>query len=286
MHPLVRGAAAAAVFTALGSFDRPAPAPAPSATPQAEVHGVFGLPAPCLSGTLPEGPVCLRIPREDEAPVLLEGRAPVPSRGDPIAERIPRRPERPADPAAYVYPVGELGRPPRVLGGLDRPVTMGAPAPNPSGVRLAVRLGERVVVLALDHQVGPAEVIFIGDLFGRTVVTAHTVTMGGDPPNPPARPVDAGPRQRTYLLFHGGLDRVAPGVVPGARLEAGAELGFARASPPPALGAGLIDVYVEAREVRDGAKVDAAGADNARHLVDPAVGVPIDVRNVLPLRQP
>src|SRR5579871_1561336 len=105
MHPLVRGAAAAAVLTALGSFDRGAPDAAPSATPGGEVRGVDGLPAPCLPGTLPEGPVCIRIPTEDEATAARQALQPGrPNRGDPQADRIPRRPERPADPAAYVYP--------------------------------------------------------------------------------------------------------------------------------------------------------------------------------------
>ncbi len=129
--------------------------------------------------------------------------------------------------------------------------------------RLAVRPGAPgSSLLSLERQVGPAEVVFAGDLFGRTVVTAHVI--------------DEGTRKRTLLLFHGGLDHAGPGVVPGARLEAGAE---ARRAARSELGAGLIDVYLEAREVRDGAKLE--GADGKR-LTDPAVGVPTDVRNVLP----
>lgn len=260
MHPLVRGAGAAAVLTALGSFDRGALEPPPSVTPAAEVRGVDGLPAPCGKGTLPEGPVCVRIPGEDEiaaaqlAPARLEdtgGRPPTAS------DRIPRRPDRPADPAAYVYPVGERSsgspsKPLRMMGGLDQP-----------GVRLVVRPGEKVLLVALEHQVGPAEVVYAGDLVGRTVVTAHVVEEGA--------------RRRTVLLLHGGLDHAAPGVVQGAKLEAGAELGAARTD----LGAGLIDVYLEAREVREGARLDAA---DSKRLLDGAVGVPTDVRNVLPLR--
>jgi hypothetical protein len=263
MHPLVRGAAAAAVLTALGSFDRGAPAPAASEVPPGESRGVDGLPAPCGAGTLPEGPVCIRIPREEEAASLRLAVLPdlpadrpgavrdAPSRGGAVADRIPRRPERPADPAKYVYPVGAPDKAPRVIGGLDEP-----------GIRLAVRPGDKVTVLALEHQVGPAEVVFAGDLFGRTIVTAHVIEEGS--------------RKRTLLLFHGGLDHTAPGAVQGARLEPGAELGAARTE----LGAGLIDVYLEAREVREGAKID--GADGKR-LVDPATSVPTDVRNVLPM---
>lgn len=252
MHPLVRGAAAAAVLTALGSFDRGVPPAAPSEAPRGEVRGVDGLPAPCLPGTLPEGPICIRIPGEDEitSARLAAVATPGPSRGGPLADRIPRRPERPADPGAYVYPVGGPGKAPRVLEGLDQP-----------GVRLAVRPGTPVVLLALEHQVGPAEVVFAGDLFGRTVVTAHTI--------------EEGVRKRTVLLFHGGLDHASAGAVLGARLPAGAELGAARSE----LGGGLIDIYLEAREVREGAKLD--GADGKR-LTDAAVGVPTDVRNVLP----
>ncbi len=176
-----------------------------------------------------------------------------PVRGGPVVDRIPRRPERPADAAAYVYPLADATRAPRVLADLEQP-----------GIRLAARPGEKVVLLALEHQTGPAEVIFVGDLFGRTVVTAHVLEEGG--------------RKRTLLLFHGGLDHAEAGVVAGAKLEAGAELGAARSD----LGGGLIDVYVEAREVREGAKLDAA---DPKKLTDAAVGVPTDVRNVLPLRE-
>lgn len=257
MHPLVRGAAAAAILTALGSFDRGVAEPAPLATPGAEVRGVDGLPAPCGPGTLPEGPVCVRIPGEKEADVArIAAESPPPARSGLDSDRIPRRPERPADPAVYVFPVGEAARPPRVMGPLE--------AAEQSGVRLAVRPGEKVVLLGLEHQVGPAEVIFAGDLMGRTVVTAHTV--------------DEGPRRRTYLLLHGGLDHAAPDVVQGAKLDAGAVLGFARVES----GGRLIEVYLEARQVREGAKLDAA---DPKRLLDAAVAVPIDVRNVLPLRE-
>ena len=254
MHPLVRGAAAAAILTALGSLDRDAPPPpAASAAPTPRVSD---LPSPCGSGTLPEGPVCVRIPGENEAPpALLDPRGADPTRGELGDGRIPRRPERPADPAAYVYPVGAPageGAAPRLLG---------ADGTRP-GVRVAARPNEKVLALALPHQVGPAEVVFVGDLVGRTVVTAHEV--------------DEGARRKTYLIVHGALDRAAPEAVQGAKLAAGAALGFARAE-----NAGrLIEVYVETRELREGRTLGDVGARPA----DPAVSVPTDVRNVLPLR--
>jgi hypothetical protein len=267
MHPLVRGAAAVAVLAALGSLDRPAP-DAPSGAPATEVKGVDGLPAPCGPGTLPEGPVCVRIPGEAEAARLaLEAEA-APSAApralgpEAALDRIPRRPERPADPAAYVYPIGR-DRPPRVLGGLDadQALPFRTRGDEQTGAHLAARAGEKVEAIALDHQEGPAEVVFVGDLFGPTVVTRHEVVEAG--------------RTRAYLLFCGRLDRAEPGLAAGAKVEQGATIGFARSET----GGGLIEIYLEARQVREGVKID--GSDPKR-LTDAAAAVPIDLRNVLP----
>jgi hypothetical protein len=258
MHPLVRGAAAAAVFTALGSLDRTPPPAPPGEAPRTEVRGVDGLPAPCQPGTLPEGPVCVRIPTEAEASrVRLEAdpvdpRAPAGTRSSVEADRIARRPERPADPAAYLYPIGGA-RPPRILGAADGREDL-------PGLHLAARPGEKVVALALDQQEGPAEVVLVGELFGPTVVTRHEVKSGG--------------RTRTYLLFQGRLDRPEAGLAVGARVGADAVLGYARADN----GGGLIEVYVEARLLREGAPLDP------KKLTDAATAVPVDVRDVLPLR--
>lgn len=277
MHPLVRGAAAAAVLTALGNLDRPAPPP-PAEAPVTAVKGVDGLPAPCGPGTLPEGPVCLRIPSASErgrTRLEPEGdETPEPGRSPAGLDRIPRRPDRPADPAAYVYPVGDAQRPPRLLGGLDS-----LPASTPTltrdhgrddrreqvGVRLAARPGEKVVLLGLAHQRGPAEVVFVGELFGPTVVTRHEVDEGG--------------RKHGYLLFHGRLDHADAPVVLGARLEAGATLGFARTEN----GGGLVEIYLEARLLRDGAAGDEKKL-TALAALDASVAVPIDLRDVLPRR--
>lgn len=258
MHPLVRGAAAAAILTALGSLDRGAPPPLPGAAPRAEVKGVDRLPAPCLPGTLPEGPVCVRIPGDQEASrtrLALGALGPAPSRGTIEQTSIPRRPERPADPAAYLYPVGGRERTPRILGGFDR-----APTPEP-GVHLAARPGERVVALVLERQQGPTTVAFAGEIFGPTVVTRHVLDQAG--------------RAQTYLLLHGGLERAAMGIVPGVTLQPGAVLGFAR----PDNGGALVEIYLEARLLREGAALD----DNKP--TDPSAALPIDVRDVLPLRE-
>lgn len=256
MHPLVRGAAAAAVLTALGSLDRRAPEPPRGVAPSAEMRGVDGLPAPCSPGTLPEGPVCVRIPEEVEKPPL-EGEMPRPvGRSGVDADRIARRPDRPADPAAYSYPVGG-DRAPRILGGgRERGVESDLP-----GLHIAARPGEKVVLLALDHQEGQAEIVHVGDVFGPTVVTRHHVEDGG--------------QKRDVLLFHGRLDRVEPSLAAGAKLEAGAALGFAREGN----GGGLIEIYLEARVLREGAAIDP------KKLTDASIALPIDPRDVLPPRR-
>lgn len=270
-----------AVLTALGGLDRGAPDALPQVVPPAAAKGIDGLPAPCGPGTLPEGPVCVRIPdpavgagpgSDPGAPsALLRGAPPrEPGRSARGFDEIPRRPERPADPAGYVFPVGTAERPPRVLGGLEgvdgsspiRPFASGA---ERGGLHLAARPGEKVVSVALEHQEGAAEVVFAGDLFGPTVVTLHNVNEGGRP--------------RTYLLLHGRLDRADPGATVGAKLDPGAPIGFARTSEAGHLQ--LIEVYVEARQVREGVTIKAP---EAKQLTDGAVAIPIDPRNVLARR--
>jgi hypothetical protein len=264
MHPLVRGAAAAAVLTALGGLDRDRPDPAPAVVPPAQAKGVDGFPAPCGAGTLPEGPVCVRVPGAEAATAL-----PAPGDRGPRSlgaqDRIPRRPERSADAAAYTYPIGTPERPPKVLGGFEdpAPVRTYATGAAQGGIHLAARPSERVLSVKLEGQEGPGEVVLTGELFGFTVVTAHRVREAG--------------QTRTYLLFHGRLERADDGIDPGAHVEAGDTLGFARESER----GHIVEIYVEARQVREGVKLD--GADGKK-LTDASVAIPIDLRNVLPLR--
>src|SRR3954466_1262645 len=128
MHPLVKGAAAIAVLTALGSLDQGSPPPPPPAVAPASARGVDGLPALCGPGSLPEGPVCVRVPPPDAPPRAELGRRSSVAGGD---ESIPRRPDRPADPDRYRYPVEGQ----RVLGGFD----VGA---APQGIRISASPGE------------------------------------------------------------------------------------------------------------------------------------------------
>jgi hypothetical protein len=122
--------------------------------------------------------------------------------------------------------------------------------------------GKQVHVLALERQTGGADVAFVGDLFGVTVVTSHLL---GEPE-----------RQHRYVVVHGHLDRPGPGVVQGAKLAAGEVLGFVGDTATP----GVVHLYLEVRQVRDG--IDLASVDLSR-LADASITIAVDPRNVLPL---
>ncbi len=253
MHPLVKAAAAVAVLTALGSLDRGPRPPAPAVIAPAQARGVDGMPALCPPGTLPEGPVCVHLPREQPV-ALLPGS---PSRSERPSIEIPRGPDRPEDPARYLYPVGTAEHPPRVMRGFGR--DQDAP-----GIVLAARPGEKVTLVTLDRQEGPAELVFAGDRDGNTLVTSHLVKEGG--------------QLRAYLMIHGKLDHFEEGLAVGATLEPGAVLGYAEVHQARE---GLVQISLEARQVREGARL---GDLDAKKLGDPALSIAVDLRNLLPLR--
>jgi murein DD-endopeptidase MepM/ murein hydrolase activator NlpD len=180
-------------------------------------------------------------------------------------EQIPRRAERPEEYAAYRYPV------------VDAPVVSGYDLDKPDeeqrrghmhavghgGVDLVAPIGTVIKMVRLDHQVGDAEVLYVGPLYGETVITRHVVREGG--------------ANRDYVLLFGHLDHVGDDVRRGRRLREGATVGFVGNSDSPE----LVHLHLEARRVRNG--VDAwrmpAYLATAREYT-----VVTDPRNVLPLR--
>jgi murein DD-endopeptidase MepM/ murein hydrolase activator NlpD len=180
-------------------------------------------------------------------------------------QQIPRRPDRPEAYGAYRYPLADA---PVVSGyDLDKPDDEQRrgemSAVGHGGVDLVAELGAPIAVPVLEHQVGDAEVLFVGPLYGETVVTRHVLREAG---------VD-----RDYLLLFGHLDRSADAVRRGRRLAAGETLGFVGNSASPE----HVHLHLEARRVRDG--IDAwtlpGDALHAREF-----SVVTDPRNVLPLR--
>lgn len=279
VHPLVLGAAAAAILAALGTLERPATQAAAAVVGPAQVRGAAGEPAPlgalCGPRTIPDGEACVPLPAPG-APIEERGELRAAKGAHPSAQaraeiydQIPRLPERPAEHEAYLYPIGSPEAPPRLLSGYD----LDRPAPEQrqgaefhetghGGLDLAGNRGDPVRLIALEHQEGNVEVAFVGELFGITVATSHMLQEAG--------------RLRHYVVLHGHLDRPGPGIVAGAKVAPGDTIGFVGDSGSP----GIVHLHLEVRQVREG--VNLAAIELGR-LADNATSVPCDPRNVLPL---
>lgn len=183
-------------------------------------------------------------------------------RSDRPHELIPRRPDRPSDPLGVVYP---LPSPVRLLYfGLDTPGAEPedeASALTEGAVDISASRGAPVKVAHLDGQDGKAEVVALGELFGSTAVTLHSVSESG--------------RKRQYLVFYGRLDAFGPDVAIDKTIDDGAIVGFAGDSGTP----GMVHLHLEIRQVRD--DLDVHPLELAR-LGDQSVSIACDVRNVLP----
>jgi murein DD-endopeptidase MepM/ murein hydrolase activator NlpD len=212
----------------------------------------------------------VHLPGEDEAPEAEEQpNAHSDKRGRWIAyDQIPRRPERPASYDAYRYPVPcERGC---VVSGydLDRPDEMQRRGRRllhvgHGAVDLVQKKGTPVAMVTLDHQEGDAEAIFVGPLFGTTVITRHTLREGG--------------QLRDYLLLFGHLEAQAPGLQVGARLREGDIVGFVGDTGSR----DLVHLHLEARRVRTGVNVAKLGPGA---MIANENSVVCDPRNILPLR--
>lgn len=226
---------------------------------------------PCPPGSLPDGSICVRVSTDESAPVAESVAL---AHHDPadnwvLYDPIPRRPDRPADYAAYRYPIAcdacvvsgyDLDRPDEQQRRVRHLTQVG-----PGAIDLSAHRGAAVSLVALEHQQGPAVLILVGPLFGTTVVTLHHVREGGE--------------LREYLVFFGHLDAAAPALPEhsGAPLGDGQLLGFVGDSGSP----GFVHLHLEVRRVRGG--VDANKLTPAA-LVDNANTIVCDPRNVLPLK--
>jgi hypothetical protein len=227
-------------------------------------------PALCPANTLPDGNACVRLPGDHDGPTEEpETNAHHDRRGRWITyDQIPRRPERPADYDAYVYPVPCTHD--CVVSGydLDHPdeaqrrgrhlqfVGHGA-------VDLPQKKGTPVTLVPLEHQEGGAEVVYVGPLFGTTVITRQTLREAG--------------QGRDYLELFGHLAAPAPGLARGTRLSAGDLVGYVGDTGSPE----LVHLHFEVRRVRTGA--DLAKLEPSAMIANEN-SVVCDPRNVLPLR--
>jgi murein DD-endopeptidase MepM/ murein hydrolase activator NlpD len=234
-------------------------------------------PALCPEGSLPDGDACVRLPGDDEGPEAeSEENAHHDKRGRWIVyDQIPRRPERSADYDAYRYPIPCTHG--CVVSGydLDRPDESQRRGRRLShvghgAVDLPQKKGTPISMVPLEHQEGDAEVVFVGALFGTTVITRHALREGG--------------QLRDYVLLFGHLDAPAPGLQVGAHLKEGELVGFVGDTGSPE----LIHLHLEARRVRSGVDVGklttGVGWGGGAAMITNENSVVCDPRNVLPLR--
>ena len=227
----------------------------------------------CAPGMFPDNGVCVHLEPEEESDAPIAQNAHRERSGRWVLyDQIPRRPDRPSDYDAYIYPV-----PPGLPGGhsvisgydLDRPDETQRRgrtlhAVGHGAVDLPQARGTPVTMITLDHQQGDAEVVYVGSLFGTTLVTRHAVREGGG--------------LRDYLLLFGHLDAIAPGLAKRSVVHAGDVVGAVGDTGSPE----LIHLHLEARRVREG--VDIASVPTPNALLAPENSVVCDPRNVLQLR--
>ncbi len=254
MHPLVIGAISVAALSFVGSFAKERRfAAAPSAPNHASPTNARP-PLPCPPRSIPEGTACIPLPKEAGDPTKKHAQKP----NLRTHEAIPRRPDRPADLARLTLPL-----PPETTVAYAPDMSLDAEDPasreDDVAVDLAGDRGAEVKLVPLAGETGRAEVLAVGDLFGKTVVTLHHVTEGG--------------QDRTYLVFFARLDAVAPDIAAEKKLDPGDTIGFVGDSGT----SGFVHLHVEIRQVRP--DIDVRPLDIA-HLVDQAVTIPVDVRNL------
>lgn len=179
-------------------------------------------------------------------------------------EQIALRPGRPDSYLAYRYPVDapvvsgyDLGEPDSE----QRRGTMSAVGHG--GLDLAAPFGTPITLPRLEHQIGNAEVLYAGWLYGETVVTRHTVLEGGV--------------ERDYLLLLGHLHSVNEHVQRGRTLREGSIVGFVGNSGSPQ----FVHLHLETRRVREGTNLRTLTGDGLRAREFSIVS---DPRNLLPLR--
>jgi murein DD-endopeptidase MepM/ murein hydrolase activator NlpD len=248
--------------------------------PALAIRSAFVVGLRCNEGTLPDDGVCVALPRDDsESPLLVAEDNVHRERNGELKSyaQIPRRPDRPERYDAYRYPI-----PPGLPGGqyvvsgydLDLPDAVQRRGPRlravgHGGVDLPQTRGTPIGTIALEHQQGDAEVLYVGPLFGTTVLTRHTVREGGG--------------LRDYVLLHGHLAEVAPDIAMGTVLASGRILGTVGDSGSPQ----LVHLHLEVRRVRESIDIakEVRQGGAGRVLAD-ATTVVCDPRNVLPLAAP
>ncbi len=237
---------------------------------QAKRAHALGLVAVCPSGTVPDGEVCVRLPDPDLGgdPFVVGQGAHFDKKGTyQVYDQIPRRPDWPADYSVYRYPIAVRGP---VGSGydLDLPDADQRRGRHLShvghgGIDLSAPRGAEIRRVRSDHQEGDSEVVYVGRLFGTTVVTRDTLRETGV--------------LREYLVLYGHLESVAPGLAPGQMIPEDGLVGYVGDSGSE----GIVHLHLEFRQVREG--IDLTKVPPAK-LVANEVSIVCDPRNILAVR--
>jgi hypothetical protein len=166
---------------------------------------------------------------------------------------ISKLPERPADYARYALPVAASGAPAVLTTELSLSRDGG---PSTMGIAISATPGTPVSAIALDGQTGSAEAVFAGKLVGDTIITRHRIHSGD--------------RDKEYVVILGNLD-AARELAQKTPLPSGT----------PLAKVGSVPVRLELRLVQPG--VDPFSVP-AERLLDDSVTVPVDPRNLLPVK--
>jgi murein DD-endopeptidase MepM/ murein hydrolase activator NlpD len=184
-------------------------------------------------------------------------------------DQIAKRPDRPSDYESYRYPVPRfIPSWPRVVYGYDLDARseqqrQGVQAIGHGGVDLAQFMGTPVKLVALAQQVGEAEVVYIGPLFGNSVVVRHTLREGGG--------------KHDYIAIYGHLSETPKNLMLGARVADGEVIGLVGDSGSP----NMVHLHLEVRRLRDDVNPHRLYRDAFI-----AQSVVTDPRNVLPVAAP
>jgi hypothetical protein len=171
------------------------------------------------------------------------------------AERVPLLPDRPPKFADYQLPVDPVLY-------VTTPVDETADKDRP-GIEIDTEPSAPVTLVDLENQLDRPNVVLDGQLHGITVIVRHQV----------AHPSG----KRDYLAVYGNLSRPGPNIVNGAPLSPLSVIGYVGEQDSDEA-----YLYFEVRQQRGELH---RPAEHLSQLVSNGISVPVDPRNVLPLRK-
>ncbi len=273
MRPLLATAVVLGVAAAVGQASRlhRDPGSEPVSIGSAPSPPAADLEHDCPTGTLPDHGVCVPVPASPAGidPLRAQRGAHRNRNGEwSEYDQIPRRAERPAAYTRYRLPIADVSASDIVSGydlhAADEYQRRGGAlrTTGHGGVDVLAPRDTPVLLMDLESQQEAATVLYVGELFGTTVVTWHRVREAS--------------ALRDYLVLYGHLSRPAPGLTRGATVDPGELVGLVGDSGSP----GAVHLHLEIRQVRNSVDPMELGP---HELANNARTVACDPRNLLVL---